>query len=237
MSQRQYQAVLDEGFTAFAVRHGSRPKFIIPKIVPDMRRAVRYDRLNARRLRVDLNRLGARGGSAGGHLSLMLENTSDGGDPSSEGPVLRMSNRVAAMVAYCPPVDLRLLARGVSPEITNTRFPALNFDRSEGSAYLPFVHVSADDRPTLLVHGDSDGLVNVSNSHEMYAALQEHGVESKVIIIAGADHGFHGADAVRAIAAMVDWFVERPASRPSNEQADDTERSGLLPRPLGRGPG
>ena len=91
---------------------------------------------------------------------------------------------------------------------------------------MPFVHVSADDPPTLLVHGDSDGLVNVSNSRETYAALQEHGVESKVIIIAGADHGFHGADAVRATAVMVDWFVERPASRPSNEQADDTERSG-----------
>ena len=113
VSQRQYQAVLDKGFTAFAVRHGSSPKFVIPKIVPDVRRAVRYVRLNARRLRVDPNRLAARGGSAGGHLSLMLDNTSDGGDPSSEGPVLRMSNRVAAVVAYCPPVDLRPLAHGL----------------------------------------------------------------------------------------------------------------------------
>ena len=39
VSQRQYQAVLDKGFTAFAVRHGSSPKFVIRKIVPDVRRA------------------------------------------------------------------------------------------------------------------------------------------------------------------------------------------------------
>jgi acetyl esterase/lipase len=216
VSQQRYQPLLDAGFTVFAVRHGSSPKYVIPEIVPDVRRAVRYIRLNARRLGVDANRLGVWGGSAGGHLSLMLGNASDNGDPSSEDPVLRVSDRVAAVVAYYPPVDLRPLARGASPEITNTRFPALNFDRSEGSAYSPIIHVSADDPPTLLVHGDADGLVDVSNSHEMYAALQEHGVTSKVIIIPGADHGFRGEDATLATTAMVGWFVDHLGSRTSN---------------------
>ncbi|HJN43967.1 MAG TPA: alpha/beta hydrolase [Vicinamibacterales bacterium] len=216
VSQRRYQGLLDAGFTVFAVRHGSSPKYVIPEIVPDVRRAVRYIRLNARRLGVDASRLGVWGGSAGGHLSLMLGNASDNGDPSSEDPVLRVSNRVAAVVAYFPPVDLRPLARGASPEITNTRFPALNFDRSEGSAYSPIVHVSADDPPTLLIHGDSDGLVDVSNSHEMFAALQEHGVVSEKIIIAGADHGFRGEDAVLANTAMVDWFVDHLGTRSTN---------------------
>ena len=216
VSQRRYQELLDAGFTVLAVRHGSSPKYGIPEIVPDVRRAVRYVRLNARRLGVDANRLGVWGGSAGGHLSLMLGNTSDTGDPSSEDPVLRVSNRVAAVVAYYPPVDLRPAGRAASPEITNRRFPALNFDRSEESAYSPIVHVSADDPPTLLIHGDSDGLVNVSNSHEIYAAFQEHGVESKVIIIPGADHGFRGDDAVLATAAMVDWFVEHLGRRSSD---------------------
>ena len=217
VSQRRYQALLDKGFTVFAVRHGSSPKFVIPEIVPDVRRAVRYVRLNAQQLGVDPNRLGVWGGSAGGHLSLMLGNAPDSGDPSSEDPVLRVSSRVAAVVAYYPPVDLRRMARGATPENPNTRFPALNFDRSEGFAYSPIIYVSADDPPTLLIHGDADGLVNVSNSHEMYAALQEHGVESKVIIIPGADHGpFRGEDAVLATTAMVDWFVEHLGRRPSN---------------------
>ena len=216
VSQRRYQALLDAGLTVFAVRHGSSPKYVIPEIVPDVRRAVRYIRLNARRLGVDANRLGVWGGSAGGHLSLILGNASDNGDPSSEDPVLRVSDRVAAVVAYYPPVDLRPLARGLSVENANTRFPALNFDPSEGSAVSPIVHVSSDDPPTLLIHGDADGLVPVSNSHDMYAAFQEHGVESKVIIIPGADHGFRGEDAVLATTAMVDWFVEHLGSRTSN---------------------
>ena len=209
VSQRQYQPLLDQGFTVFAVRHGSSPKFVIPEIVPDVRRAVRYIRLNARQWGVDPSRLGVWGSSAGGHLALMLGTASDRGDPSSEDPVLRVCNRVAAVVAYYPPVDLRPPARRNNPEITVTRFPALDYDASEASAYSPILYVSADDPPTLLIHGDADGLVVVGNSHEMYAALQEHGVESKVIIILGADHGFRGDDAALATTAMVDWFVQQ----------------------------
>ena len=216
VSQRRYQALLDAGFTVFAVRHGSSPKYVIPEIVPDVRRAVRYIRLNARQLGVDATRLGVQGGSAGGHLSLLLGNASDNGDPSSEDPVLRVSDRVAAVVAYYPPVDLRPMARAISLENPKTRFPALNFDRSEASAVSPIVHVSSDDPPTLLIHGDADGLVPVSNSHDIYAVFQEHGVESKVIIIPGADHGFRGADAELATAAMVAWFVDHLGTQSSD---------------------
>ena len=215
-SQQRYQALLDAGFTVFAVRHGSSPKYAIPEIVPDVRRAVRYIRLNARQLSVDPNRLGVWGGSAGGHLSLMLGNASDSGDPSSEDPVLRVSDRVAAVVAYYPPVDLRPRGLSDSPDVTDTRFPALTMDGSEESAYSPIIHVSADDPPTLLIHGDADALVNVSNSHQIYAVFQEHDVESKVIIIPGAGHGFRGEDAELAMGALVDWFADHLGSRSSN---------------------
>ncbi len=215
-SQQRYRALLEAGFTVFAVRHGSSPKYTIPEIVPDVRRAVRYVRLNAARLGVDPSRLGVFGGSAGGHLSLMLGGASDTGDPSAEDAVLRTGNRVAAVVAYFPPVDLRPLARGTDPSNGNTRFPALNFEPSEAHAFSPIAHVSSDDPPTLLIHGDADELVPVSNSHDMYAALQEHGVTSKVIIIPGAAHGFRGEDAALASGAMVDWFTEHLGAASTN---------------------
>jgi len=212
----RYRALLDAGFTVVAVRHGSSPKYVIPEIVPDVRLAVRYVKRNARRLGVDPDRLGVWGGSAGGHLSLMLSSASDEGDPSAEDPVLRTANRVAAVVAYYPPVDLRSLARGTDPANGSERFPALNFEPSEGAAFSPIVFVSPDDPPTLLIHGDADGLVPVRNSHEMYAALQEHGVTSKVIIIPGADHGFRGDDARLAMDATVEWFTEHLTGASTN---------------------
>ncbi|MEX2582303.1 MAG: alpha/beta hydrolase [Gemmatimonadota bacterium] len=201
----RFEGLLQKGFTLFVVRHGSSPKFFIPEIVGDVRRAVRYIRHNADRWDVDPDRLGAFGGSAGGHLALMLGNASDGGDPNAEEVFMRESSRIASVVAYYPPVDLRQLARGADASM-DTRFPALNFDRAVAADFSPIVHVTADDPPTLLIHGDADELVDVSNSHIIHDAFQQRGVRTDVIIIPGAAHGFRDDDATRASAAMVEWF-------------------------------
>ena len=80
---------------------------------------------------------------------------------------------MASVVAYFPPVDLRPLARGLNPQRTGStldRFPALNFEKEKAPDYSPIVHVSPDDPPTLLIHGDKDNLVPVNNSkviHEL----------------------------------------------------------------------
>ncbi len=194
-SVERYRALLDQGFTVFVVRHGSRPKFVIPEIVSDVRRAVRFIRVHSRDLAIDPSRLGVWGGSAGGHLSLVIGTASDDGDPAAEDPVLRASKRVAAVVAYYPLVDLR-------------QFPARSVEPADAPALSPLLHVTPDDPPTLLIHGDQDETVNVRHSQLMYEALQEHGVESKLIIIEGAGHGYRGTDAEpRATAAMVEWFL------------------------------
>ena len=107
-SQRRYQALLDAGFTVLAVRHGSSPKFILPEIVPDVRRAVRYVRLNARRLGIDANRLGVWGGSAGGHLSLMLGLASDAG---TRPPKTRCSGPAIGWRRWWPTIRRSTCAR------------------------------------------------------------------------------------------------------------------------------
>ena len=73
-------------------------------IVADMRQAVRFIRQHAGEYGVDPNRIGVFGSSAGGQLALLLGTTADSGDPSASDAVLRESSRVAAVVAYSPPV-------------------------------------------------------------------------------------------------------------------------------------
>jgi acetyl esterase/lipase len=75
----RFRPLLNKGFTVFAVRHGSSPKYNIPEVVADVRRSVRFIRLHAADYKVDPDRLGVYGGSAGGHLSLVLGTTSDDG--------------------------------------------------------------------------------------------------------------------------------------------------------------
>ena len=227
-----YKALLDKGFTVFAIRHGSSPRFNVPEAYADVNRAVRFVRLHAPRFGIDPDRLGVYGGSAGGHLSLMLGLASDEGDPDATDEVLRVSSRVAAVVAYYAPVDLRpwsgpiqgfpaalresalFFARGVTVPGAADRFVALKFEEDLGALVSPILHVSSDDPPTLLVHGDVDALVDLNNSELMRAALASAGVDTDLVVIEGAGHGFRSeADSTRASDALVGWFEEHLTGR------------------------
>jgi acetyl esterase/lipase len=207
-SVKRFQFLLDKGFTVVVIRHGSSPRYQVPDAVSDVRRAVRYVRYHAARWGVDPNRLGVHGGSAGGHLSLMLGLASDAGEASAEEPFMRESNRVQSVVAYFPPVDLRTMARGPMLATPDQRFPALNFEKEKAADISPILFATRDDPPTLLIHGDADTLVNISHSERMYKALQEQSITSKFITLPGAGHGFRDADAEKAQAALVAWFEE-----------------------------
>ena len=230
-AQAAYRALLDQGFTVFSIRHGSSPRFNVPEAYADVTRAVRFVRLNARRFRIDPERLGVYGGSAGGHLSLMLGLASDEGDPEATDEVLRMSSRVAAVVANYPPVDLRpratpserfpatipdrslFFAGGIVPGAAE-RFVAIDVEDELGASVSPILHVSADDPPTLLIHGNADALVDFNNSELIHAAFVANGVETGLVVIEGAGHGFRTAeDRAQASEAQVGWFVEHLTGR------------------------
>ena len=231
-AQAQYQALLDQGFTVFAIRHGSSPRFNVPEAYADVTRAVRYVRLHAPHFGLDPERIGVYGGSAGGHLALMLGLNSDEGDPNATDEVLRHSSRVAAVVANFPPVDLRTrttpserfparmpdrplsFARGMVMPAAAEAFVALDFEDELRASVSPIVHVSADDPPTLLIHGTADALVDFNNSELMHSALIASGVETGLVVIEGAGHGFRTAeDRAKASEALVGWFVEHLTGR------------------------
>jgi acetyl esterase/lipase len=206
-TQRLFQPLLDKGFTVFAVRHGSSPKFSIPEAVGDVRRSVRFIRMNADRFNVDPDRLGVFGMSAGGHLSLMLGTASDNGQPDAKDPVDRVSDRVNAVVAIVAPTDLRIMVKDAPNRLpAYARFPALDLDMNSAETDSPLVHVTADDAPTLLLAGDEDKLVPIEHSRNIQLAFEKAQVTSRLVEIEGAGHGFQGDDLKRATTEMVAWF-------------------------------
>jgi acetyl esterase/lipase len=192
----------EKGFTVFAVRHGSSPRYPMSAIVSDVRRAVRFIRQNADEYGVDPNRIGVYGGSAGGQLALLLGTTADAGDPSASEAVLRESSRVAAVVAYFPPTDL---SRWGTQRIRQA-FAAMRLTDAEAAEYSPIRFVSPGAAPSLIVHGDADIVVPIVEGETMHWALTKAGVPASFIRIEGAGHGFEGADLERASAATVQWF-------------------------------
>ena len=194
---RHFRELVDKGYTLIIVRHGSSPYFKVPDAVADVRLALRHIKSRAKEWGFEASRVGVCGASAGGHLSLMLGVSPRGGSPEK---VASDYEQVGAVVAYFPPTDIR---NYVGP---SDSFPALDFEPDKAEEVSPVLYVTADDPPTLLIHGDADRLVDLKNSKTLHQVMQEKGVTSKLIVVEGAAHGFSGENAKLASTALIEWF-------------------------------
>jgi acetyl esterase/lipase len=188
--ESMFVPLVNAGYTVFAVRHGSSPRYNVLEAWGDVSTAFQFIGNNAASYGVDPSRIGVSGISAGGHLSLMLGLSTDA-----------QAHRPAAVVAYMPPTDLRGMTG------PNDNFPALNFASDLAPTVSPVDFASAGDPPVLLVHGDADELVNIRHSERMYEALKAADITSEFIVIPGAPHGlFTGEGGVTAANALRGWF-------------------------------
>jgi acetyl esterase/lipase len=217
----------DRGYTVFTVVHGSQPRFTIPEIVQDMNRAVRFIRYHASDYGIDPNRIGITGASAGGHLSLMLGTAGDKGDPNAKDPVDRVSSRVQAVACFFPPTDFLNYGKDGEAKIHATdhappyraAFDYRELDK-ESRLWVPITdpsrlaeiarqispvsHVSPDDPPTFIIHGDQDRLVPLQQSELIVEKLKKAGVETNLVVKKGAGHGWLGLD--KDENQLIDWF-------------------------------
>jgi acetyl esterase/lipase len=220
------EELLNRGYTVFAVCHGSQPKFTIPEILGDMHRSVRFIRHNAGQYKIDPDRIGIYGGSAGGHLSLMQGLAGDAGNPGAKDPVDQASSRVQAVGCFYPPTDFLnygkpgevALGNGVLKDFkapfdfadidpkTRSFTPVTDQQKrlEIGKQISPVTHVSADDPPTLIIHGDADLLVPIQQAQSLVEKLKAAGVEAKLVTKPGAAHGWAGQE--KDVALIADWF-------------------------------
>jgi dipeptidyl aminopeptidase/acylaminoacyl peptidase len=221
-----YAPFYQRGYTVFAVVHGTQPKFTVPEIIEDIHRAVRFVRYHAKDYRIDADHLGITGGSAGGHLSLMIGTAGTAGDAKAKDPVERVSSRVQAVACFFPPTDFLNWGKEgavLDYKHIDRRFKAaIDFQVLEAEerifqrvtdekkihdllrAISPIYHASREDAPTLIIHGDKDKLVPLQQSECMVAKLKETGVPAKLIVKKDNGHGW--ITILKDTETLADWF-------------------------------
>lgn len=184
------------GYTVFSISHRAAPRFRYPAQVEDAQRAVRFVRHNAGAFHVRADRIGAVGGSSGGHLVESLGVLDGAGIADDPDPVNRESAKVQCVVARAAPADL---ARMNVAEFMGMNRPDPKLrDTVESRIYSqasPLNHVSSNSAPILLIHGDADTSVPFEQSELMEKALRSAGVPTRLLRIPGGEHGptFPGA--------------------------------------------
>ncbi len=227
------QPLVDKGYTAFAVVHGSNPKYSLPEIIDDLHRSVRFIRHNAKEFLIERDRLGITGASSGGHLALMQGCAGKEGNAKAADPVDRESSRVQAVVAFYPPTDFLnwgekgKVMLGQHPIVPlkglfdfcqfNHKTNAFELITDEkkrleiGRDISPITHVAKGNPPTLLIHGDNDLIVPLQQSETMAAKLKDAGVPSELIIGKGRIHNALIVHEQRP--KLVEWFEKYLAKK------------------------
>ncbi len=204
-------ALATAGYTVFTLNHRALPRFRYPAPVDDVQRAVRFVRHNAVRFGIRADRIGASGGSSGGHLVSMLGTLDGNGKPADPDPVERESSKVQCVVARAAPVNFLTGNNGVN--LIGMARPLPGTENTEEykifQAASPINHITPDDPPFLLMHGDKDEQVDYGQSVEMEAKLKAAGIPVKLLRIRGGAHGptFPGAvNPLDYMGEMVRWF-------------------------------
>ena len=77
----------------------------------------------------------------------------------------------------------------------------------------PIFHVTADDPPFLLIHGDKDETVPFVNSEDMYKKLHELNVPAKIITVEEGGHGPGIINSPEVRTEMVKWMEQHLIER------------------------
>ena len=216
--RREIEEAARRGYVAVTVSYRltqpddqRKARYPFPAQVHDVKCAIRWLRANAAEYRVDPDRIGVTGGSAGGHLSLMLGVTDESAGLEGDGCHSDQSSRVQAVVNVFGPTDMLHLhktSEGAAPIVAS--FLGGEPDQVE-DAYRdasPITYVDGDDPPILTIHGTADTLVPPDQAERFDAAMKKAGAKHKLLLLEEQGHGFRGEAVAEAQRAMYAFFDE-----------------------------
>ena len=153
---------------------------------------MRFLRANAQRYGLDPNRIGAVGGSAGGHLVGLMAAAPDVRQFQGDGGNAAQSSKLQAAVVLAGPMELATGSIAERSHKGGETF-AIDFlghtideDRSLYELASPYSHFSKDTPPILFMTGELD---NPARDTESVKKLKELGVWCEQKVYAGGKHG------------------------------------------------
>jgi acetyl esterase/lipase len=176
-----------------------------PAQLDDCRAAMAWMHSEAAQHVIDPRRIFVAGASAGGHLATLVGTTGNG------------ANGAAGVINFYGASNLFTMPPNVpGPGNVPEKLAATNGARLLGGPVHErpdlareasgLFHVSAEDPPFLLIHGDRDPLVPLDQSTTLDAAIRDAGVPSRLVVLPGAGHGgppFDGDDVRRSIREFI----------------------------------
>lgn len=185
------QFLQKHGINAFVLKYrlGSAG-YRHPIMLGDAARAIRTVRANAKKWKIDPEKIGIMGSSAGGHLASTAITHFDNGDSKSRDPIDRVSSRPNAGILCYPVITMgQFTHQGSKRNLLGNNPPEelVNLLSSEKQ-------VRKNTPPTFIWHTAEDRPVPVENSLLFASALRKAGVPFALHVYQKGRHGIGLAD-------------------------------------------
>jgi acetyl esterase/lipase len=212
-----------QGYSVASISYRLAPKHRFPAQLEDCADAVRFLRKNAEEYKLDPERIGGFGYSAGGHLVSLLGTCTD----TEAFPFLRQSKdkpsaRLQAVVGGGAPCNFTQMGKNQRHLVywlgdTRKNIPDVYKKAS------PEEHVSADDPPMFFYHGEGDRIVPVESPQSMCRTLRGAGIEAEIYTMAGVGHLAAARDetSIRKAIDFLDQKLKEKNSLQSGKQIDN----------------
>jgi acetyl esterase/lipase len=178
-------------FTVFAeYRLSGEAKW--PAQIQDCELAVRWLRANAAKYGVDPNRIGIWGYSAGGHLVACMATMSDVKEYQGDGGYPGVSSTVQAVVDWFGASDFTdpLVQADSGVAIQGLMGMPYAQNPEAWKKASPVFYVKPNDPPILIIHGEEDQFLPVSQAKTFDAALTKAGATHQLVIVKNGKHSF-----------------------------------------------
>ena len=179
--------------------------------IHDAKSAMRWVRSHAEQFHLDVNRIAAGGGSAGGHLAAFVGIGEGVDDPQDDAKV---SARANLLLLFNPVYDNGPGGWGVAR--VGKRY----------EEFSPMHQITKDDPPAIVFLGTKDKLIPVATGEKFKQKMTELGIDSELHLYKDQPHGFFnatrsGGKYYRETVAAADKFLRKHGWVDAGEDASD----------------
>jgi len=187
----------ENGFVAASINYALRSAGKFPQNLQDCKNGIRYLRAHADELGIDPERISVMGGSAGGHLALLVAYTADQSNLAPSQPYPGVSDKVSSVVDFYGISNLAT-RKETDPNgkplkiepLDSTTQSIFGSSPQDWKKASPVTYVKRYDPPTLILHGKKDTTVDSDQSQELADALKKAGATYEIIWLPNAPHSF-----------------------------------------------